>query len=268
MEALKKGVMETIMYPIALRLFDKYELACKDYSEKEAKEILWRMMTTAEVFLVEHGLMKQNFDEVKIKENPDSDVEEFIDLPFKCCWLEYTGDFIGEGPQGSKILGAAIEEISPGKYRGAEFFLFPQNQRLFYSLFDLERGKPSFGALQGIWKKISSMNMSQWGEAKANIREKVSDPSGAKAIHKVKRVIYVRPRGLITTHIPAAGRTILWDCSWLVRGHWRRFDGLGKDRAGVRCVENATWVVPHKKGQGGLKHVTRIVQQSTNTQTL
>lgn len=34
---------------------------------------------------------------------------------------------------------------------------------------------------------------------------------------------------------------------WWVRGHWRDFKGIGKDRNGVRRIKGKTWVVPHTK---------------------
>lgn len=33
-----------------------------------------------------------------------------------------------------------------------------------------------------------------------------------------------------------------------VRGHWRSINGIGLDRSGVRCINGATWVRPHRKG--------------------
>lgn len=53
---------------------------------------------------------------------------------------------------------------------------------------------------------------------------------------------------------------IEWTHSWEVRGHWRRFTGTGKNRDGLRCIENWTWVRPHIKGDGELVSKSRVVK--------
>lgn len=46
-----------------------------------------------------------------------------------------------------------------------------------------------------------------------------------------------------------------------VRGHWRSIKGVGLNRLGVRCVNGATWVRPHKKGDDGeVIGKSRIIQ--------
>jgi hypothetical protein len=46
-----------------------------------------------------------------------------------------------------------------------------------------------------------------------------------------------------------------------VRGHWRKVNGIGKDRSGEYCVKEFTWVTEHDKGPDGkpLIRKTRIV---------
>ena len=44
--------------------------------------------------------------------------------------------------------------------------------------------------------------------------------------------------------------TIVWNNSWIVRGHWRYFSDqtrLGKDRNEIRQEEGRTWIMPYQK---------------------
>lgn len=45
-----------------------------------------------------------------------------------------------------------------------------------------------------------------------------------------------------------------------VRGHWRRFDGIGKNRQGIREINGYTWVKDYTKGEGELIKKVRVVK--------
>jgi len=48
---------------------------------------------------------------------------------------------------------------------------------------------------------------------------------------------------------------------WWVRGHWRKHDGLGKDRSGNRAMKGMTWVVPYTKNDElGIIEKVRIIK--------
>jgi hypothetical protein len=72
-------------------------------------------------------------------------------------------------------------------------------------------------------------------------------PNGKTRLHTFNRIIHVRPRS-VTQNANSVSRKIDWSHAWLVRGHWRKTSGLGKDRAGDYCVQGMTWVNEHRKG--------------------
>lgn len=63
------------------------------------------------------------------------------------------------------------------------------------------------------------------------------------------RIIHIRPKNYFASETETGeSRSINWTYSWLVRGHWRKHEGLGKDRAGSYVVSGFTWVNEHLKG--------------------
>lgn len=97
-----------------------------------------------------------------------------------------------------------------------------------------------------------------------HVRERVVIGTGAqKRIHRIRRIVHIRPK---STSAPATGssREIDWSHRWLVRGHWRKIDGLGKDRLGDYCVQGFTWVAEFQKGpeDAPLVRKTRLVHDS------
>jgi hypothetical protein len=104
--------------------------------------------------------------------------------------------------------------------------------------------------------------LDKWQIGTENTRQRVKIGRGKnKRVHTIRRIVHVAPKkalsGLIYDH-----RSIDWSHRWLVRGHWRKHDGLGKDRDGDYCVHGFTWVQDHEKGPEHLPLVkkTRIVE--------
>lgn len=82
---------------------------------------------------------------------------------------------------------------------------------------------------------------------------------GSKQTIKIKTTaIYIDPskKYLDKTF---GSRNIEWTYSWEVRGHWRKFKGVGKNRCGQKNVEGWTWVKTHIKGEGELIKKDRVV---------
>jgi hypothetical protein len=79
---------------------------------------------------------------------------------------------------------------------------------------------------------------------------------------KLSRVIYIRKqKSAGNPPSENVARQIEWKNTWLVRGHWRHIEGLGKNRAGDYIVKNFTWVKDHVKGPEAapLINKTRVV---------
>jgi hypothetical protein len=73
---------------------------------------------------------------------------------------------------------------------------------------------------------------------------------GSQGQVNISNWVRVTPRADAERSGTGPRRNIEWSHSWWVAGHWRKHEGLGKDRAGNRTVEGRTWVVAHTKGEG------------------
>lgn len=99
-----------------------------------------------------------------------------------------------------------------------------------------------------------------------NTRQVIKIGSGKhKRNHRIRKIVYVCPKKEYEKQNEKLGKQIDWSHRWLVRGHWRKCEGaLGKDREGLHCVPNYTWVVDHVKGPEDkilIADKTRIVKK-------
>lgn len=78
----------------------------------------------------------------------------------------------------------------------------------------------------------------------------------------IRRIIRICEKREAASVKPEFSKEIDWSHRWLVRGHWRKTDALGKDRNGDYCVAGYTWVKDHEKGPQELPliHKTRILR--------
>lgn len=77
-----------------------------------------------------------------------------------------------------------------------------------------------------------------------------------KRSHRIRRIVHVSPKSLVPS-ISESAKTVDWTHRFQVRGHWRKHDGLGKDRSGDYKVNGYTWVKDHIKGNEALPLVTK-----------
>ena len=49
-----------------------------------------------------------------------------------------------------------------------------------------------------------------------------------------------------------------WTHRWEVMGHWRKCKGIGKDREGVYCEPNATWIKEYVKGPEDAELIKKV----------
>lgn len=78
----------------------------------------------------------------------------------------------------------------------------------------------------------------------------------------MSNVIYIKPKKLQNESITTLN--IDWSHRFEVRGHWRVFEGVGKNRDGEYNIEGFTWVKNYVKGPEHLPLVkkTRVVEQN------
>lgn len=76
---------------------------------------------------------------------------------------------------------------------------------------------------------------------------------------KVVPVVFIRGEKHQTKYQHYLPSNPEWKHSWECVGHWRKHNGIGKDRYGEYNQVGRTWVLPHVKGEGDLIKKTRIV---------
>jgi hypothetical protein len=195
-------------------------------------------------------------------EKPDLDKNLPFTLPFESCWFEVYDGAVGTFDSGGRtfaIEGILIDEVKPGTFNYAVYMVEPKTgQEMVMSGYDgMEYdGVPwankflcnlitlcRFHVLK-ILEEMNTINI--MGLASTNDRIKLKTKSG-KILHKIRKIIYIVPKKERGQQIPGTG-TVDWTHRWMVRGHWRRHEGLGKNRAGEYCIQNFTWVTEHEKG--------------------
>lgn len=90
---------------------------------------------------------------------------------------------------------------------------------------------------------MKRLNRSEVGEER--VKKRISLGTGTSGGFTIKKIVHVKRRGASSEY---GSREIVWSHRWSVRGHWRKVDGLGKNRAGEYVVHGHTWVTDHIKG--------------------
>lgn len=113
---------------------------------------------------------------------------------------------------------------------------------------------------------LRELNKKDIGVEKVQIRSKVKH-NGEKKLLKIKSVIHIGNRRDYPIKENSADNKIDWSHAWAVRGHWRKIDGIGKDRDGKACIKNFTWVRAHTKGNKEKEFVSkvRVVKKPSNS---
>jgi len=158
-----------------------------------------------------------------------------------------TDDYKADG-SGVLIWSILLFEESPGKIDSATIWSRPgaHNNPLIHIS---ERGD---GMELTYVRQIASyadrlLRRSSLGTERINLRIK-SKINGVSEFKKINRIIRICPKGALQPK-PLFSSSIDWSHRWEVRGHWRKFEGMGKDRLGhSRTVNGFTWVIPHVKG--------------------
>jgi hypothetical protein len=109
-------------------------------------------------------------------------------------------------------------------------------------------------------EKLNSKK-SKTGLVRTNERIKIRSGEESR-IHKIKSIVYIKDYNSKTEDFQS--RDIDWSHRWSVRGHWRKVDSIGKNRAGEYVISGWTWVTEHEKGpdEAPLITKTRIVKDS------
>lgn len=186
-----------------------------------------------------------------------------LTLPFQCCWFEILNKhkmtvsiYLPDSPH-LEFSAMMIKEISPTQYKVATFFQDIKGGRtqrvcLFEETHDLDLFFKSWNTLYAFATKVSTML--EAGTMVSEVVHRVTHVPMPERLsktkpHEINQIIHVVPKKRKKeSTTPLFGGVIDWSHRWEVRGHWRKTEGLGKDRAGLYCVSGFTWVKEHEKG--------------------
>ena len=139
------------------------------------------------------------------------------------------------------IYCSMTTEISPNYFRS--YYLIRSSMPELENHYEVVKFDQNNNTINDI---LENINRNELGTK--SVREKVKIGIGSeKRFHTIRKIVYISPNKYLPLPEPET-RDIDWSHRWLVRGHWRSCNGLGKDREGRYSVANYTWVVPHQKG--------------------
>jgi hypothetical protein len=236
------------------------------------KDGIFEGIQDAKIFVVKGYEDAVGEDHDSLKESPFS-------LPFKTCWFEvFDGGVVSmmEGRKMHVVRGILIEEVGPNFFNYAALIdILDKDGPTTSSVFAFHDGVTSIGKMgelanilkHGVRFIIDRINTTDAvGLSKTSDRVKMKTSKG-KIIHKIKKIVYITPKKERDKAASDLGVEIEWSHRWLVRGHWRKFSGLGKDRAGNYCIKGHTWVTEHEKGPEELPLVEKVrVVSKTDTE--
>lgn len=79
----------------------------------------------------------------------------------------------------------------------------------------------------------------------------------SKKMHRIRRIIHVAPKSVVRKGSEST-RSIDWTHRFEVRGHWRKHEGVGKDRSGNYTVHGWTWVSNHTRGPEHMPLIKKV----------
>ena len=222
---------------------------------KEVTEKFNRYIKEAEVFILQDECIGKYLD------YEDRNISSIEAPPFKSCYFQIAENIsLGMIGEEFQIASALIYEIAPNNF---DVFLLTISTedghfRVHFSNTEKEKmhGSKGFHFLDSAIKAIHN---GKEGVEKVKKYLKIGRGKN-KENHKINRIIHIREKKTSEDKIKSvSGRSIDWSHSWLVRGHWRRIDGIGKNRLGEYVIEGKTFVSPHQKGKGDLIKKVRMV---------
>lgn len=189
-----------------------------------------------------------------------------LDLPFKSCFFEMLGTSLTSVDEGGEVIngeGLLVYEVRPREYNMFLLICFPNESPKRYTVYALDSkgfGRLSEHILGMVRILLDRLNVEEAGfvNPRQVIKAKVG---GEKIQHRISKLVYVCPKKARAQVEAASSKEIDWSHRFEVRGHWRRTEGVGKDREGNYCVEGYTWVREHVRGPEHLPLVkkTRVV---------
>lgn len=208
--------------------------------------------------------------------------DALLDLPFKCCWLEFKRRAVylefnepipGLGV-GSKLALDAVWlyendnfEIEGLYYytvyqhlgNGVHRKLLEATQGFMFPVQAYAHDGITYAALKIVVSAVKHLNTGRlFRDSEASVKIKTKTSTGKK-VHKINEIIYVgSPKAARVTSV--SGKTLEYSHQFEVRGHWRSIstNSIGKDRNGKRCTIGRTWVSDFVKGDKEAPLISKI----------
>lgn len=204
-------------------------------SFKEFKELL----NNSQSFVIE-----PSGDETK-----DLEEKNEYELPFARCSFEMSGDTLLSVHESGACIECAFftDELN--------FFLGLLNNEplVFFS-------KNDFHFRNAMAEIVNAKNIVV-GKDKVGPR---GFSFGSSRYFSFKPVIYIaRTKHLELAPQKVNRQKIDWSHRFWVRGHYRKIEGVGKNRDGEYCLTGKTWVREHEKGEGELIDKVRIIKNDS-----
>lgn len=203
--------------------------------------------------------------ELKVTDLRISSEPSTFDAPFKVFSLETLDDsalVIVQNIDGSEyaIFCVIVNEYEPMKF---EFFCLVSPREISskkHVMYVSEKATDWFGS-KLCKDYLSLINKEKIGIK--NIRKKIKIGTGkSKRFATFKRIVYVVPKKSQIDNQSHTFKSVEWGHRWFVRGHWRKSEGVGKDRSGNYIIKGFTWVSEYEKGPENMPLIskTRIVR--------
>jgi hypothetical protein len=216
----------------------------------EIRETFYRMADEANIFVFEpEGVIEDSMLE-----------SETIDLPFEVCSFEVRGEIM---PGGYRCV--LMRELEP---RVFEMYCYKESsdRSLMIEYVDYRTVKTEGGVrpAQLVSYLLKRLTKERTGLEEIKLREKIGTGKERRPLG-IRKIIRVAPDKRASSVEALAKKAINWSHRWMVRGHWRKHEGIGKNRQGDYVVSGWTWVASHQKGPEELPLIddkTRLVLAS------
>jgi len=186
-----------------------------------------------------------------------------LDIPFDSVFIEYLSKPIGWRMVSSKgIVDTAVswifcKEISFNEYLFVSRVMDVKNNRSIYVLLSTRHKEINEHLTLGmkglVRKSLEYLNRKDFSCGKTTISQTIGVRSFKKSgkekpIKSIKDVVIISPTKNRIERLPHSPSSIDWSHRWEVRGHWRKTNGIGKDRSGAYVISGYTWVSSHVRG--------------------
>lgn len=233
----------------------------------------------SKIFLIDEDSFRSS------KNLPTHLAHEEFDLPFESCYFELTGDNFLTSFGEYNCAGILVKERSPGTYSVSYSLTNAKKKQIFWYCYliskNFEKADSEITKHLSTLEKVRAEDMieksrfwsqfisvilrvihnSKYGIEKPNRHIQIKHHTQGKYKHRLSEIIRISSEKNTKNQTPSiSGREIQWLNRWWTRGHWRKHDGLGKNRAGERVVEGNTWVTEHLKGPESCPIINKTYQ--------